>query len=341
MFAKSCHPHARWTRRAVAGAVSAALTVCLVPALVISTPASASTLSDGSGVSNVQWTSYLAGTTDEFVPSSENDCTAGRDNCLKTTLKELARIADSTATSCSHDAVFARSYLRMTQTYGWSRDIPGYYADVPFANHQDAVFAKYYSDAYHAYQSGDLGSVPESWRIAFDASRDKKVSATGSLLLGMNAHINRDLAFVLAGVGLVAPDGSSRKPDYDVVEKWLYTATKPLLAEVAARFDSTADDADDPFGISYLTLFQMIAAWREGAWRHAEELVSAPTPADRAVVAASIEQESVTAAKAILKSESYLPPLTSSGPRDTWCAAHHDDPPPLAYDFGTAKPYGY
>ncbi len=275
------------------------------------------------------------------MPTSENDCVAGRDNCLKATLKELAQIADDTAKSCSHDAVFARAYLRMTQTYGWSRDIPGYYEDVPFANHQDAVFAKYYTDAYYAYSSGDRASVPEAWRIAFDASRDKRVSATGSLLLGMNAHIVRDLPFVLAGVGLVAPDGSSRKPDFDAVEQWLYTATRPLLAELATRFDATADDGDDSGGISNLTLFQMVSAQREAAWRNAEALVSAPTPEARALVAASIEAEAVSAAQTLLRTQSYVPPLESSEPRDQWCAAHHDDAPPLPYDFGTAKPYGY
>ena len=290
---------------------------------------------------NVAWSAYLAGWTDEYVPTSDNDCVAGRDSCLKATLKELARIADGTARSCSHDAVFARAYLRMTQTYGWSREIPGYYQDVPFANHQDAVFAKYYTDAYYAYQSGDRASVPEAWRIAFDASRDKRVSASGSLLLGMNAHINRDLPYVLAAVGLVAPDGSSRKPDYDAVEKWLYTATEPLLAEFAARFDPTADDGNDPLGLSNFALFQLVSGWREAAWRNAEALVSAPTAEARAKVAASIEAEATEGAKTLLATQSYTPPLTSSGPRDQWCAAHHDDPPPLSYDFGKAKPYGY
>jgi len=328
---------ARWSGGLVAGAVLAAV--------VVSPTATAASTSDvpttSSSPPEVTWTSYLAGTTDAYIPTSEDDCTAGRPACLKTTLKELAKIADTTATSCSHDAVFARSYVRMTQTYGWSRDIPGYYADVPFANHQDAVFAKYFANAFHAYRNGDLASVPEAWRIAFDASRDKKLSGAGSLLLGMNAHINRDLPFVLAGVGLVAPDGSSRKPDYDNVEKWLYTATKPLIAEIAARFDPTADDTDAPFGISYATLFQMISGWREGAWRHAEQLVSAPTPAARAQVAASIETEATTAAKALLATQSYTPPLTSSDARDRWCAIHHGDTPPMAYDFGPAKPYGY
>jgi hypothetical protein len=289
----------------------------------------------------VAWSTYLAGWTEEFIPTSDNDCVAGRDKCLKATLKELARIADGTAQKCSHDAVFARAYLRMTQTYGWSREIPGYYQDVPFANHQDAVFARYYTDAYYAYQSGDRGAVPQAWQIALDASRDKRVGGSGRLLLGMNAHINRDLPFVLAAVGLVAPDGSSRKPDYAAVEKWLYTATEPLLAEIGQRFDPTADDGDDPSGLSDLALFQMVSGWREGAWRNAEALVSASTPQARALVAASIEAEAAAAAKTLLETQSYTPPLTSSEARDLWCAEHHGDAPPLPYDFGPAEPYGY
>jgi Family of unknown function (DUF5995) len=311
----------------------------LTGSLVVAALAAGSPTASADPLPNVAWSAYLAGWTEEFVPTSENDCVAGRDNCLKATLKELARVADDTAQSCSHDAIFARAYLRMTQTYGWSRDIPGYYEDVPFANHQDAVFAKYYTDAYYAYQSGD--SVPEAWRVAFDASRDKRVSGSGSLLLGMNAHINRDLPFVLAGVGLVAPDGSSRKRDFDKVEEWLYTSTEPLMAEIAARFDSTADDAGDPLGLSDLTLFQMVSSWREAAWRNAEALVAAPTPEARAVVAAKIEADSAAAARTLLTTQSYASPLTSSGPRDQWCAAHHDDAPPMPYDFGPANPYGY
>ena len=34
----------------------------------------------------VPWSSYLPGWTDEYVPSSENDCVAGRDSCLKAML---------------------------------------------------------------------------------------------------------------------------------------------------------------------------------------------------------------------------------------------------------------
>jgi hypothetical protein len=288
----------------------------------------------------VPWSSYLPGWTDEYVPSSENDCVAGRPPCLRATLAELARIFDPEARSCSHHAVFAMAYLRITQAYGWSRAQPGYYEDERFVNHLDAVFARYYTDAYWNWRHDRRAEVPAAWRIALDASRDRRVTGIGDLLLGMNAHIARDLPFVLAGVGLVAPDGSSRKRDYDKIEHFLDLATAPMLAEAAARFDPSLDDAGEPTGTAYTVVFQFISLAREAAWRNAEALVEAPTPSARARVAALIETEAAAAARAILLASSYLPPLTSTSARDAYCRAHRGDPAPLPYPFGRPTPYG-
>jgi len=287
------------------------------------------------------WSSSLPGWTDEFIPTSDNDCVAGRSNCLKATLKELADIHETNTKSCSHNAPFSLAYLRMTQTYGWSREIPGYYQDVPFANHQDAVFAKYYIEAFRNWQAGNRSAVPQAWLIAFDAATSKKMSGSGDLLLGMNAHINRDLPFVLASVGLVAPDGSSRKPDFDHVEEWLNSASEPMNAESATRFDPAMDDANDPLGLGYWSVFQIVSGWRENAWRNAEALVSAPTPEARALVAAKIESDANATAQSIQTSMAYAWPLQTSTPRDNFCSLHKDDAAPLDYDFGPAAPYGY
>lgn len=335
MLAKSLRRRARLMVGAIATALSLSLSVVLAPGLV-----TGAAHADGA-LPYVPWSSYLAGWTDEYVPSSENDCVAGRSNCLKATLKELSRIADSTASGCTHDAVFARAYLRMTQLYGHTREIPGYYEDLPAFNHLDAVFAKYYFDAYSGWKDGNRSAVPHSWLVALDAARDKKVTGSGDLLLGMNAHINRDLAFVLAASGLVTPAGSSIKRDYDAVEQWLYDATAPLMAEFSARFDPTMDDSNDPLGAGYWATFQMVSSWREAAWRNAEALVSAPTESARAVVAASIEAEANAVAESLLLTQAYSPPFTSTTARDAFCAVHNGDAPPMAYDFGFADPWGY
>lgn len=331
MYARSLIRHFR----TVVGLASAAVVTSLLTVATMASPAHADL------VPYVPWSSYLAGWTDEYIPSSDNDCVAGRSNCLHATLKEQSRIADDTASSCSHHAIFARAYVRMTQLYGHTRAIPGYYQDVSYFNHVDAVFARYYTDSYYNWQSGNRSAVPQSWLTALDAAKDKKVSGSGDLLLGMNAHINRDLPYVMAAVGLVAPDGSSRKTDYDAVEAWLYDATAPLIAEFAARFDPSIDDTADPFGLGNSALFQMVSSWRENAWRNAEALVSAPTPAARALVAANIEAEANAVAQGILTTQSYLPLLTSTVPRDTFCAAHNGDASAVAYSFGYAAAWGY
>jgi hypothetical protein len=332
MFAKTLLRHAR----TVVAVASTTVVTSLLAVGTAATPAQADGL-----LPYVPWSSYLQGWTDEYVPSSDNDCVAGRSSCLNATLKEQSRIADDTANRCSHNAVFARAYVRMTQLYGHTREIPGYYQDVPYFNHVDAVFARYYTDAYYDWVNGNRAEVPQSWLLALDAGKNRSVSGAGDLLLGMNAHINRDLPHVMAAVGLVAPDGTSRKADYDVVEQWLYEAMGPLMAEFAARFDPTIDDTSDPLGLSGWALFQMVSAWRENAWRNAEALVSAPTAAARALVAANIETEANTVAQGILLTQSYVPLLSSTVPRDTFCAAHKGDAPPLAYAFGYADPWGY
>jgi hypothetical protein len=294
----------------------------------------------GAEVRYVPWSTVLPGWTDEFVPTSANDCVAGRKSCIKQTLKELDRILQVTGKSCSHHAVFALAYTRITQTYAWSREQPGYYEDVPFANHQDAVFAKYYTDAWENWSSGNRAAVPKAWLTAFDAASSGVVNGTGDLLLAINAHINRDLPYVLASVGLVAPDGSSRKPDFDQVEDFLAAASEPMIAEAALRFDSSMDDAHDPLDATYTLLMQAISAARENAWRNAEALVSAPTPLARAVVEAKIERDANAAAQAILVAQSYLPPLTSPTTRDAYCAMNSSDAAQEPYPFGNPAPYG-
>jgi hypothetical protein len=310
-----------------------ALSLTVIAALA--TPASADTLT-----LYTPWSSMLPGWNDQFVPSSDNDCAAGRNNCLNSSLKELNRILTINGQACSHNAIFPLAYLRMTQTYGWTRTQPGYYEDVPYMNHMDAVFAKYYTDAYYNWANGNRAAVPQAWLYALDASKNKTVTGAGDLFLGMNAHINRDLPFVLYRSGLVDSYGDSGKGDYDIVEKWLNDDTAPLLAEAAQRFDPTIDDSSNPL-VNYLS-FQMVSDWRENAWREAEALAAAPDDAARAIVSQSIENYANSVAQSFLVSFA-IPPLglgQSNATRDAYCAAHQGDTASMPYPMGTPTPYG-
>jgi hypothetical protein len=246
----------------------------------------------------------------------------------------MQRRFDPLGQSCDHNAVFSLAYLRTTQTYKWARDQNGFFEDTPYVNHEDAVFGKYYFDAYDNWASGNRAAVPQAWLIAFDAAKAKQVSGSGSLFLGMSAHVNRDLPYVLAAIGITYSDGTSRKADHDKVNQFLNAVLNPLLAEEAARFDSSTDSSRDPLLLGYTTSFQLLAAWRETAWRNAERLTDAPDDAARAVVAQSIEDYAAGVQLVLKTAEAYVPPFQSSAARDSYCGSHKGAAAPIAYAFG-------
>ena len=254
----------------------------------------------------IPWTDLLPSFTTGYQPSASNDCNAGRISCVDSAIREMDRRYDPLAEACDHNAVFALTYLRTTEEYRRSATAEGFFSDPAFINHQDAVFARYYFDAWDSYRRGDLAATAPAWQIAFRTADQRKVAAIGNLLLGMSAHVNRDLPMVLADIGLVKPDGSSRKPDHDKVNQFLNLVMEPLIDEVAARFDPTVDDAQlDGTTLDETGMLQLLAGWREQAWRSAEAIVNAPTAQDRAAVLAGIERMASIEANLIVAATAY------------------------------------
>lgn len=270
----------------------------------------------------VGWSALLPGLSLSYDPSSPDDCIAGRVQCVDRTVRDMTRRFDALASSCDHNAIFSLVYLRVTEDYRRTVETP-FFEDTPFVNYEDTVFAHYYFAALDAWRSGRTDEVPPAWRVAFDTARARSVSATGDLLLGINAHVQRDLPLVLYSIGgLVRADGASRKPDHDRVDVILNRVADDVLAEIARRFDPTVDDANLPTTLDDATLFQTLAAWREKAWRNAELLAAAPTAAARELVVAAIERDAATEARAIASSTQYAPFSGAGAARDSFCAAH-------------------
>jgi hypothetical protein len=269
----------------------------------------------------VEWSSLLPGLTTTFEPSSENLCTSGRPGCVDAVVREMQRRFNREAAACDHDTIFALSYLRTTEEYRRTLSEPDFYEDPRFVTHEDAVFAELYFDAYDAFHRGDLAATPPAWRIAFDAAANHALPAVGDLFLGINAHVQRDLPFALAAIGLVKPDGTTRKTDHDRVNRFLNRVMDDLVLEIARRFDPTIDDTSLPTTIDDLLTFQVIPAWRETAWRNAERLAAAPDARSRAAVAAGIESYAASQAQ-LLRTAIMYPLGLGRTARDAFCAAH-------------------
>lgn len=270
----------------------------------------------------IGWSAIMPPLTYQYNPTSADDCVAGRVSCVKKTIQDMQRRFARLAQSCDHDAVFALSYLRTTEEYLRATQTTGFFMDPSFVNHQDIVFARMYFNAYDDWARGRVERVPPAWRVALQAADTKQVSGSGNLLLGINAHVQRDLPFALAAIGMTTESGQSRKPDHDKVNKILNRVVRPLMQEEAARFDPQMEAIKTPYGIGYAGLLQTLVAWRETAWRNAERLVAAPTAAAKDAVAAQIEEYAVTSARSIVAGTAYQPPLTTTAARDAHCAVH-------------------
>jgi hypothetical protein len=282
----------------------------------------------------LEWPALLPGLTDGFDPGSSNVCVSGKVECIDAAVREMQRRYEPLAGSCSHQALFALTYLRVTQTYAWSARQPGYYPDPAWTNHSVAVFAKYYLRAFDAWTADpNSAAVPAAWKMAFDAAGAGAVAGSGNFFLGLNAHINRDLAYAMAAAGLTT-DGHSAKPNFDRIDRLLNSVTIPLVAELSARLDPSMDDTALPLSVDSVAIGNTMFLWREQAWRNAELLSTALTPLIRQTVATTIETNAVAQAT-LYRTTFGLTGAFTRADRDSFCAAHHADPAPQAYPFGT------
>ncbi len=268
------------------------------------------------------WSTFLPSISSNFTASTENDCPKGSTKCVDNVIREMTRRYNKLG--CDHNSMFAFTYLVTTEEYRKAVQDPNFFQDNAFVNHQDAVFGDFYFSAYDAWKKGNVADVPPAWRVAFQAADRQEVGGMGNVLLGMNAHVNRDLPFVLNAIGLVKPDGSSRKPDHDRVNDFLNAVNKYLLTEAAKYLDPTVDDGDVPgTSIDNSAMVQLLVSWREGAWRNAERLAAATTDAERAQVAQQIEDAAAYSALALR--QSYLYNGITNGTaaaRNLYCASH-------------------
>jgi hypothetical protein len=92
---------------------------------------------------------------------------------------------------------FHSTYLRTTRAVGEAL-ARGHFLEPEWVERWDVTFAALYLDAVDAAESG--GPAPGPWQTAFDAAAHPGTPPLRLTLLGMNAHINYDLAQSLVAV---------------------------------------------------------------------------------------------------------------------------------------------
>ena len=110
-------------------------------------------------------------------------------------INELDEIIKQCKASKSKLGYFAALYRAMTQSVLDAIET-GYFDDGARMAHLDVLFAKRYLDAWNCYAQNQPCSP--SWKTVFDARKEDNLVVLQHLILGINTHINLDLAVAAA-----------------------------------------------------------------------------------------------------------------------------------------------
>jgi hypothetical protein len=207
--------------------------------------------------------------------------------------------------------VFATGYLEITRAI--HRNLAGnLFLDAAWSTRYLVAFANLYRLALLDYEEGRTDRVPKSWRISFDAARAGTGLVIQHLVLGINAHINHDLAIALVQVG-IDPDRPRRYADHLRINQILEGATARMKQRVASmyapvlhRLDRLAGRLDDD-----LTNFSIPKA-REHAWTFAVALAAARDEAERALLRRMLDDQAAVIARLVLASPTRHPVFLNS-----------------------------
>lgn len=127
-------------------------------------------------------------------------------------------------------------------------------------------FANYYRRAFAAYERGDVGAVPDAWQLAFEAALTPETLVIQDVLLGVNAHVNYDLALTLHDVG-IEPDRRSKAADHGAINHVLRGLVDGQQEQLASKYAAGLVDVDDRFGrVDEAFSFFTLREGRRNAW---------------------------------------------------------------------------
>jgi hypothetical protein len=272
-----------------------------VAACAVALGGTAATAGGSTHPANVNWPGYLPalGVASDIQPGAVPNCGKPSVRCIDTEIRRMRRLQSQLG--CDHRAVFATTYLELTRQLREELAKGGLkkrLIDTKYLYTEDALFADVYFNSVKRHKRGQ--PVPEAWQIAFDTARSGEVNGAQEMLLGINAHVQNDMPFVLAALGLRTKDGRTRKPDHDLINEVLDHAYERVVKAVTDRYDPLVgvtnapwSPADDIWGL------EMVKEWRELVWRNAERLLNAKSDAERESVASDIRANAAYWARGI------------------------------------------
>jgi hypothetical protein len=200
-------------------------------------------------------------------------------------LADLTRIVETGRSGRSRLAVFPAMYRSVTATVGDGIQ-RGVFDDGPRVQRLVVNFADLYIEAFDAWDAGVRPA--ESWALAFEFAATGRGSIMQHLLLGMNAHINLDLAVATASIS-VLDDHERLERDFVRVNEVLFALLDEFQRGIGdlSPWMGWLDRAG--FGWDEACMRLGIRAARDAAWELSGRLVSEPLAAPELVAARDAE----------------------------------------------------
>jgi hypothetical protein len=137
-----------------------------------------------------------------------------------------------------------------------------HFEDPSFLEKFDGCFAEYYLDALRRYSKNER--TPPAWRLAFESCKNTDISPVKNMCLGINAHINNDIAQALA-------DCNADSRHY---QDYLYV-NEVILDSIYEVIDELHDDSAilNPKRAVIKPVYKaamnrLARQWRSQAWEH-------------------------------------------------------------------------
>lgn len=219
-------------------------------------------------------------------------------------IAEMQTTIDGWQATRDHRAIFLTCYQMMTQNMLIAID-NGEFEDGVWVNRLLHDFADYYFNALTAYDT-DPQSAPVVWQHAFQSARRPRTHVLQHLILGVNAHINYDLVYVIYDMlhtewpQLSPEEIAQRYRDHCHVNDVIYRTIDAVQADVVGEYSAAMNWVDTAFlKLDEWLLHRLICRWREGVWTSATRLMTCTEP-DSPAVHRFIEQTAVQRGQAIL-----------------------------------------
>jgi hypothetical protein len=201
--------------------------------------------------------------------------------------------------------LFVMAYIATTGTIkAWIER--GLFRDNAAMSRYVVAFANEYRNALVLDLAGERERIPRAWRQSFEACSERRASIFQCLMLGINAHINRDLPYaVVASCADLSCD--SAYDDYRRINQVLRLNMPIVRERIAETYgDPLPGSCRWARGLVEVTLFHKFRLDRRQVWRHARLLASADGAVARTRVDEIIERHAELAGAAIMRRGDYF-----------------------------------